>query len=90
MQLITQRLENVHAFEKCLEFVSLNASEMQKLQTCVCFTHPLHKMWKWLSGPALAGAGPNANLGAGPLWVVVLWRRGVQSTVLYDHGRAHV
>jgi len=48
MQLITQRLEYLHAFEKCLDVISLNASEMQKLQTCVCFTHPQHKMLKWL------------------------------------------
>jgi len=32
-----------------LDFISLNASEMQKLQTCVMFHPPsLYKMWKWL------------------------------------------
>jgi len=25
-----------------LDFISLNASEMQKLQTCICFAHPLY------------------------------------------------
>jgi len=34
--------------------------------------------------------GPMQNLGAGPFWAVVLWRHRVQSTVLYDHGRAHI
>ena len=42
MQLITQRLGFLHALEKCLDFISLNAFEIQKLQTCVCFTHPLY------------------------------------------------
>jgi len=41
-------------------------------------------MLNWLlqAGPALADAGPNARLGAGPLWAVILWRHRVQSTVL--------
>jgi len=42
MKLIRQSLEYLYAFEKCLDFISLNASEMQKLQTCVCFTHTLY------------------------------------------------
>jgi len=36
------RLEYLYAFEKRSDFISSNASEMQKLQTCVCFTHPLY------------------------------------------------
>ena len=32
--------------------------------------------------------GPMQDLDAGPLWAVILWRHRVQSTVLYDHGRA--
>jgi len=41
------------------------------------------------TGLALAGVGPVHDLGAEPLWAVVLWRH-VQSTVLYDHGRAQI
>ena len=58
MQLITQRLEYLYAFEKCLDFISLNASEMQKLQTCVCFTHPLYT--KCESGCVFAETKPQS------------------------------
>jgi len=39
------------------------------------------------AGPALAqcktwARGPMQDLGAGPLWAVILWRHRVQSTVL--------
>jgi len=38
--------------------------------------------WIVQSGPGVAGAGP--------LCAVVLWHHHVQSTMLYDHGRAHI
>jgi len=36
----------------------------------------------WYTGPAQADAGPMQDLGAGPLWAVILWRHRVQSSVL--------
>jgi len=43
-----------------MHFISLNASEMQKLQTCVCFTHPLNT--KYENGCVFAETKPQAIL----------------------------
>jgi len=60
-------------------------------QSTICFNIiSLTTQYSQNEGRSWQVRSPMQDLGAGPLWAVVLWRHRVQSTLLYDHGRAQI
>jgi len=71
-----------------VELRLLSESEYQSL--CSDFRNS----WTTPQGTEVRAGRSRCGLNARPrrwaLWAVVLWRHRVRSTVLYDHGRAHI